>query len=1271
MRKILFFIIFIVFIITISPSSVFSQEKTLDDMNREIVELSSEGKYGEAIRVAKKAVVMAEKKYGRKHKTTASFIYNLGLAYLRDNSYKKGLKNLQEAALLWEELLGKESLTTAMGYNGVAVAYELLEKYDRADTWYKKALKAREKKLGKDHPATASSYHNIAGNYKAMGKPAEAEIYYRKALKIREKNPGKNSKFYANTLFELAGLSKVTGKYPQAEKLYKESMKIIEKTGDKDSATYAIYLTQLADFYRDWGKYDKAEELYKKSLAIREKLFGKESPVTASGMGKLAGVFFLKGRFNEAEDLLNGALAIKQKKYGKYHPSLVETLNDLGSLNQAKGKYTDAEKFFNRSLMINKTRYGEENKHTLKSYGNLAGLYTKTGDYQKAEELYKKSLEITEKKLGKESLAVAPLLNNLAILYRHRARYGESLGLMKKALSIYEKFLGKNHPKVATTILNIADLDAIGGNYSEAEAEYEKALDIRRKTFGNDHPGVAVIFNNMAALSESQGRVEKAKKLYERSLEIRIKAYGREHPDVAGNLVNIAGIEKDRGNLEKAEKLYRQALEILKKLLGNDHPDVAKIYNNLAVVYHYRGKLKEEEEFLKKSLDIYKKKLGENHTSTATVYHNLAGLYEEQKRWKEAEEYYNKSLEITEKILGKNHPMLSSDLVNISLLYAKTGDINKSFSLMNRALSIDDGTIEDVFQTSSERQKLEFLAKICNNYQVFLNLVIQKYPHNNRAVIAAMNAVLKRKGIVLDALSKEKVYLLESKDPRADEIQKKLNDVSSSLSALTLSGPGSMNPDVYREKLNRLKDEREKLERELVKISGSYLPGKERSVNCREISHKLPAKSILVEYIKITPFDFKAGGNERKWKEPEYYAFVLPSSKDLKPGKNPVPLFFSLGKADVIDEGVTRFRKEIVRTRKLWENGILDEMEAEKRLAEEGFYLYKLLIAPIIKETGNPETIYISPDGNLNLLPFGPLVDENGKYLLEKYKVNYLSSGRDIPGFNSKRKNNGETVIIADPDYDYTGNFVSDTSIENENPVKQNNFQQWKPLPGTRLEGEDIARILAGEKILEYFGKKALEYVLINIKSPKRLHIATHGFFRDNRDFIELLRIAEKDRDSSSVKGLIHQKTINIQNPLLSSGLVFAGANVHRRKDMTEVDGILTALEISGVNLYGTEMVVLSACETGVGRIQSGEGVYGLRRSFQLAGAQNITMSLWSVPDNETRLLMAEFYRGIVKGEKTSSALRNAKLKMMKQRREKNKSAHPFFWGAFISVGKP
>jgi CHAT domain-containing protein len=292
--------------------------------------------------------------------------------------------------------------------------------------------------------------------------------------------------------------------------------------------------------------------------------------------------------------------------------------------------------------------------------------------------------------------------------------------------------------------------------------------------------------------------------------------------------------------------------------------------------------------------------------------------------------------------------------------------------------------------------------------------------------------------------------------------------------------------------------------------------------------------------------------------------------------------------------------------------------------------VYRAVMAPLVASLGSATRLIVSPDGALNLIPFDALVDERGAFLIERYATSYVTSGRDLLRMQIPHPPANPPVILANPFFgEPAGHLVAASAY-------------FAPLAATGLEAQAIKDLFPEATLL--VGGDATKARLQQVKAPTILHIASHGFFRD---------------DPSHVRASIAPA----DNPLLRSGLVLAGANA--TPDGSN-DGILTALEASGLDLWGTRLVTLSACDTGVGDVRNGEGVYGLRRAFVLAGAETIVMNLWPVSDYVARDMIVAYYAGLHNGLGRADALRSAKLLTMKRRNRE----HPYFWASLISSGE-
>jgi len=978
----------------------------------------------------------------------------------------------------------------------------------------------------------------------------------------------------------------------------------------------------------------------------------------AEALNKQVKKLYQQGRYSDAVPVAERALAIFEKELGPEHPDVAQSLNNLEELYVSIGDYARAALLYKRALAIFEKALGPKHSEVAKCLNNLAGLYYYLGDYARAEPLYKKALAIKEKALGPEHPDVATTLNNLALLYDNFGDYARAVPLYKRALTIREKALGPEHPRVATTLNNLALLYSNIGDYDRASPLYKRALTIREKVLGPEHPNVATTLNNLALLYSTIGDYDQASSLYKRALAIREKVLGPEHPDVANSLNNMAATYESLVNYDRAEPLYKKALAIVEKVLYPEHPHVATCLNNLAGLYHRLGDYARAEPLDKRALAIVEKALGPEHAHVATTLYNLASLYYQLGDWAQAVPLYKRALAIMEKVLGPEHEHVAATLNCLAWLNAAFKNFKKSHHFFMKAQQIDEKLIDQVMGFTSEEQKIKFLAMQEGDLHGFLNLINQHLAQNPYARKDALNVWLKRKGVILEAQKRFQEALIYSDNPEAVKIFQELARLRSRLSKSVFAGPGKEGPQKYRLNIANLEKQIDALEADLSRISNAFaLKKKIAKADCAKIAQALPDDTLLIEFAKVDIVNFKAVGKEKKWHPPHYLSFLLYAGQPARVS------MIDLGDAALIDQAVAEYKSKI---------------KASEDTRKAGRKVYDLVFAPLKKELGDVKEVFLSPDGNLNLIPFEVLPGPDGRFLIEDYTFNYLAAGRDLLGFGEIKEKSGKALLIGDPDFDMPA-----ADAENANQKKQKQSRDgkrslalrapemrglhFKRLPGTLKEVKAVHTLLGSENATLYTGREALEDVLMKTALPPSiLHIATHGFF---------LSDIETDAFTDKTRGLVPTagKKIKIENPLLRSGIVLAGANIALKSAQTEKsEGIVYAEEILGLKLRGTDMTVLSACETGLGDVKAGEGVYGLRRAFTQAGSKSLVMSMWSVPDMETKELMVNFYKNIAGGKmKRSQALRQAALKEMDIVKQRYGQAHPMLWGAFVFMGEP
>jgi CHAT domain-containing protein/tetratricopeptide (TPR) repeat protein len=991
---------------------------------------------------------------------------------------------------------------------------------------------------------------------------------------------------------------------------------------DKEGEAEAVALLRQVQALQKAGKLAEAVKVQEKLVEKVKQLFGPDDTSTAAQINNLAELYRAVGRYAKAEPLFQRSVKIAEARLGKDHPSVATALNNLGSLYQTMGQYAKAEPLYQRSLEIREIRLGKDHPDVAGSLNNLAGLYKDRGEHAKAEPLYRRSLTIYEARLGTDHPLVAIALNNLALLYQDM------------------------------------------GQYAKAEPLYQRSLEIREAKLGKDNLEVATTLNNLAALYKAMGQYAKAGPLYQRSLTISEAKLGKDHPDVATALHNLAELYLDMSQYARAEPLYQRSLKISEARLGKDHPDVADSLNGLGALYKATGQSARAEPLLKRSLAIREAKLGKDHPLVAVSLNNLAVLYDEMGQYAKAEPLYQRSLAIREAKLGKDHPDVAQSLNNLAVLYAARKEAPEAGRLFDRARRSARRYLASVLPALSDADKAAFFSNTTarGSLEGALSLALSQKSDAALAEQAA-NWLVNGKAIDQESLASSALLTRQSNDPTLGKLARQLLSVRQQLARLSFATPRPGQEKQHMRQIEALTVQEQHLARQL-RLAGSKAVSPPW-VEPAQLRQALPADAVLIDLAHFLVIDFKAK-RDKQWQSARYAAWVT--------SKRGAVRLIDLGPAEKIDAAVQRFRATMQGAAKQIKDNTVGEEKAEKALRADLDVLAKLVLAPLLPHIGTTKRWLISPDGSLWLLPWEALALKDGKYALEEHQISYLTSGRDLlPALPTKVKVSAP-LVLADPDFDLDPTkaraeekrLLAKGSEEEAMRALSGGLRLGRVgrLAGTAAEAKAIAPRLAaygGVAPQIHLGGQALEAVVKAARNPRVLVLCTHGFFLPDQE-------VPRDDKTGASKPKAAKKW---ENPLLRCGLLLAGCN-NAAKVTDGDDGVLTGLEVVGTDLRGCELVVLSACDTGVGEVQSGEGVAGLRQAFQLAGAQAVVSTLWQVPDKQSARLMALFFQNLSAGKRSrAEALRAAKLKIIEERRDDLAAAHPFFWAAFTLTGEP
>ncbi|MHC4579805.1 MAG: CHAT domain-containing protein, partial [Planctomycetota bacterium] len=722
--------------------------------------------------------------------------------------------------------------------------------------------------------------------------------------------------------------------------------------------------------------------------------------------------------------------------------------------------------------------------------------------------------------------------------------------------------------------------------------------------------------NSLAFLYVSMGAYAQAEPLYRQAREILKKALGEEHPDYAHSLNNLAGLYVSMGAYARAEPLYRQALEIRKKALGEEHPDYAQILHNLAGLYESMGKYAQAEPLFRQAREILKKALGEEHPDYAHSLNSLAFLYWSMGAYARAEPLYQQVRVIYGTALGEEHPDYAKSLGNLAALYQTMGAYARAMPLMREALGIFRNVLDATFAVQSERQQLQMTRLFRGTLDGYVSL-------SALAEVGAAETyapVLAWKGAVF---ARQAQARLMAQDPKVASLFAEFERTSRQLATLCLSRPKPAQQEARRRKITELTAKREELERELSLKSKGYREVRAvKRLAPSGLQKALPAGVVLVDFLEYSR-PVRADEGERS--ERHLVAFVVPAKGAIQR--------VEFGRVAPIAAAIDAWRASLPR----------------RGHVEHGRKLRQLVWEPLAKHLSGVRTVLVSPDGALTRLAFAALPgQESGTHLIDEVSVAVLPVPQHLPSLlahEAVQEDRGSLLLIGDVDYGGSaGGAVEATIGRSAAGTRTGERRAFGHLKGTRAEIAAIGgsfELRHAEGTVEVLRGGAATERAFRSRAPRCrwLHVATHGFFAPPTVRSALTGEGGRETWERAPVGY---------HPGLLSGLALAGANTHPEPEAD--DGILTALEVAGLDLSNVELAVLSACETGLGEVAGGEGVLGLQRAFQVSGARTTVTSLWRVRDEATQLLMQRFYENLwAKGMPKLEALRQAQLWLMRE----------------------
>lgn len=1165
--------------------------------------------------------------------------YTLADFYTENSQYEKAAPFYEMEANRWEKSKSKKSTEYLMAQNNLGELYINGGIYSKGEKVFSDLLIDVENFYGKKSADYATTLNNLAVSYEKQSKFLDAEKLYLKSLAIKEKVFTKNSNYYALTLINLAVVYDYLAKYDEAEKLLNEAISIYENFHKDNNSNYATALNNIASIYITSGKYEKALTVIKKALEINKTNSGETSSDYLTALNSLGLTYQTMGDNEKAKNTFEEAILLYEKSFGKNHTDYGVVLFNLSKVYLDEGNYLKALELLDKDISIQEVSVGKENEKYINPIQTKASILGLMGQTRKAEELYDEAGELYTKLYGKLHPVYAIYLSNYGLHLFNKGDYVKAEEKINNAWKIQVDAFGVNHPNNISLLCNMANIQVEKNNFKGAEENLLHAMEIAKANYTPEQSEYSGTLNNIATLYYHLGNYEKAENYYKEALELRKKYYGEKHTEYAVSLNNMGTLflakasstdkstEANEWSL-KAISYFRQALSVDSLAMGYENPTMSSHLNNLAEAYRLRNEPELSEKLFLQCLALEEKNWGKENPKSAVTFHNISLLYAGLKQYEKAEEFALKSISTFEKTFGKNSSAATGVTASLAFIYESIGKNEQAKEKYQLALKTERSQLEQNFSFLSESEKESYIKSV-SLYNDMFNTFALKSKNSDPSITGNVyDNEIYNKGLLFRSSTRVKDIILKSQDEELIHTYTQWMDAKQELSVLYST------PESERQKsIHEIEELANSIEKDLISKSDNLknelniVPAK-----WEDVKNKLKPGQAALEFVHFMRND--------SLKEDLYCALLLSSAS-----KNPemIELFTANQLNEIIgkNSGTTYESVSLLYGK---QNAL-------------NVNLFSLIWGPLEKSLSGITEIYYSPTGLLHKISISSLGDVKGKYVSDKYVLHQLNSTASLIDMATGKMEPSKSMMAM------IGGVQYDTDNSSQHV--------WSYLPGTLTETEHIHSSLTkvGMKTEMFTAELASEENMKKMdgeKSPDILHVATHGFFfgdpNQQKEKIEKQVTSVKFRgESRGIKTLVENP-----NPLMRSGIVLAGANDVWNESKPGIksekeDGILTAYEVSLMNLNKTKLVVLSACETGLGDIKGSEGVYGLQRAFRMAGVDMLIMSLWQVPDKETDEFMTSFYNEMIKTKEIRKAFTNAQ-KMMRLKYD------PFFWGAFVLI---
>ena len=1268
----------------VTPIASAARGQAVRDLGDQVAALYGQGRFEEALLLAQNVVAKAERELGPDHLQTGVSLNNQAAALLALGGLADALPLLRRSLAIHESRLPSDHPWSLQVRSHLGACLAALGQLEAAEEILRQGLLTIDRGTGTDDAVAGAMAFELGVTLGLGGRNEEAIGLVQRAMDSWFVSLGTESPQMGRAHEQLGALHQKNGDFAKALYHLELALAVRQPLGHtREIVGTHLHIGRLHEAMQRW---QRAKLAYEEALALARDGLGNRARKTAECLDHLGNLESLVGQPRVAETYLRQALEIRQETLGEKHPSTAASHNNLGGALSALGNHYAARRHFEQALEIHGANQEDDPQiipyltnlaRTLISLSetekvralveramrldpaqpdsvsasiwNTAGLdRLSTGDLQGAKEAFERSLAIFQQLGWTEHLLAGEVLNNLGMVASEAGDPSLARNYYELGLAAIEHSLGPNHAHTASVRLNLAILAYKNNDPATALFHGEKALPSLQASLGREHPQTVEGYIILGMIYRILGQYEKALENQTFAVSALKKIYGPDHSETAEGLFRLSKVLIDLKDHEAARRALEQALRIRTDHHGPDHSTVAETLELLAEVTMEEGHPEGARLLLLRALAIYENSFEPNHLATASVHQSLGLAYRTLGNDERAVSSFQLAQSIRESLLGEDHPTIIENLFCLAEAAMKSDQLEEALSLSQHGFDLTRRYFANLELLATEDLQTRYLG-LLNSGSVdrMINLSTYLASQSASANESALEAILHHKGRSLSTMLEIRRRLRSNFDAETRMLLDRLGMLEGarivSLREQLFGHPTQAETLLLRRDLAReIFDTRKALVRR-----GALLEAESPRIDVAALQERIPEASALVEHVTYR-------------RRVDQGRTVLHEIVYVLNATGP-PQVVDLGPSEVVEKTVDAFLESLRNPKQPYR-------EAAQRLYALTAGRFLPLLNTEVKE------LIIAPDSLLLLVPFAALLDEEEQFLVERFSIRYLSSGRDLLTSRSVEPR-APPLIVGGPHYDAVQ--PSDPNGPEAERSADMESLDFTSLHGAESEARTIAGLLGVGSDRLLIGPQATESAVRLVEGPRFLHLATHGFF-----------LPAPDDERSE-----------LADPLLRSGIALAGFN-RRHRIKSANDGVLTAAEAALLDLHGTEVIVVSACETGVGEITHGHGIFGLRRAFALAGAKTQILTLWPVADVPTRDLMVAWYENALSGIGRAESLRLAQLKMMgrppsealgkeslKDRGEKAPNTgevrggvrvertgpdlkHPYYWAGFILSGE-